>query len=136
MTARLAVSKLILTFAADLKRQNIGGWKGTVAIVLATIFAWHFASSNLFMHTHHVEGKLIAHSHPFSGTADNPAHTHTATQLNTISNASGPFVSATAFIDTTYSGFRFVPEIAHFPGQACLSPGHKVLSHRGPPASA
>lgn len=55
---------------------------------MLALFCWHLGSVTLFPHIHVVDGVVICHSHPYSGTADNPGHSHTSSQLDTIAQLS------------------------------------------------
>lgn len=54
----------------DKRRRLLG-------IFLLTVYAFFFASTNLFVHSHEGPGSKIVHSHPFNGKA----HDHTAGQI-------------------------------------------------------
>lgn len=51
------------------------------AALLLTLFSWYWCSVTLFSHEHFVDGERIMHSHPLTGSS----HSHTSTQLQTIS---------------------------------------------------
>jgi hypothetical protein len=42
----------------------------------------------LFPHVHRIDGCVYVHSHPYSGTSGNPAHSHTAQQFQLIAHLS------------------------------------------------
>ena len=56
-------------------KRNIG------AVLLLVLFAWYWSSVTLFPHAHNIDGHIYVHSHPFSGTSNNPGHSHTQFQL-------------------------------------------------------
>ena len=43
---------------------------------LLLLFLWHYGSTNLFYHSHLYQGLKIVHSHPFSSSQ--PEHAHTS----------------------------------------------------------
>lgn len=49
-------------------------------IVLAAVYAFFFASTNFFYHSHIISDVKIVHSHPWSGAA----HSHNADQISLI----------------------------------------------------
>lgn len=55
------------------------------ALLLLLLFTEYLGSTSLFMHSHRIDGQLIVHSHPYSGSADNPNHSHSAQQCKAIS---------------------------------------------------
>lgn len=55
--------------------KNIG------ALLLLVLFAGYWSCVTLFPHVHHIDGLLYVHSHPYSGPADNPTHSHSAQQF-------------------------------------------------------
>ena len=59
--------------------RNIG------ALLLLLLFAWHWSNITLFPHAHVIDGYVYVHSHPFSGSAHNPTHSHSSQQLQLIS---------------------------------------------------
>ena len=46
-------------------------------LFLVAVYAFFFASTNLFYHTHQIADFILVHSHPFSGAG----HSHTADQV-------------------------------------------------------
>lgn len=42
------------------------------ALLLLLLFTEYLGSTSLFVHSHHVGGHLVVHSHPYSGSSDNP----------------------------------------------------------------
>lgn len=55
------------------------------ALLLLLLFTEYLGSTTLFVHSHHIDGQLIVHSHPYSGTTDNPNHSHSTQQCKAIS---------------------------------------------------
>ena len=49
-------------------------------IILASVYVFFFASTNLFYHSHIISNVKIVHSHPWSGAA----HSHNADQVSLI----------------------------------------------------
>lgn len=49
-------------------------------LVLAAVYAFFFASTNFFYHSHIISDVKIVHSHPWSGSA----HSHSADQITLI----------------------------------------------------
>lgn len=54
--------------------------KKLISVVLLVVYATLFASSNLFYHSHHIDGRVIVHSHLLGGQQ----HTHTSVQILAI----------------------------------------------------
>ena len=46
------------------------------------------SSVTLFPHAHNIDGHIYVHSHPFSGTSNNPGHSHTPQQFQLIAHLS------------------------------------------------
>lgn len=63
-------------------KRNIG------AVLLLVLFAWYWSSVTLFPHAHNIDGHIYVHSHPFSGTSNNPGHSHTPQQFQLIAHLS------------------------------------------------
>lgn len=55
------------------------------ALLLLLLFTEYLGSTSLFVHSHRIDGELIVHSHPYSGTKDNPNHSHSTQQCKAIS---------------------------------------------------
>lgn len=72
--------------------KNIG------ALLLLVLFAGYWSSVTLFPHVHRIDGCLYVHSHPYSGTANNPGHTHTAQQFQLIAHLSLLIVALGALV--------------------------------------
>ena len=56
--------------------------------MLLVLFAWYWSSVTLFPHAHNIDGHIYVHSHPFSGTSNNPGHSHTPQQFQLIAHLS------------------------------------------------
>ena len=54
-----------------------------IGLVLLLVYAFFFASTNFFYHSHQLAGCKIVHSHPFN----DPGHSHTANQVLLIDSA-------------------------------------------------
>jgi hypothetical protein len=54
----------------------------TIRIALLLLFLAYFGSTNLFYHSHIINGSLVTHSHPYSGEANQ--HTHSTESLFVI----------------------------------------------------
>ena len=101
-------------------------------LFLILVYAFFFASTNFFYHTHQLaDGKLV-HSHPFSI----PGHSHTAGQILLIDSVdSADFQeSAELSVPDAISGFP-VPEICDICTEDVLSGTSFSYSLRAPPAS-
>ena len=48
-----------------------------IGFILILVYAFFFASTNLFYHSHQLADYKLVHSHPFS----NPGHSHTSNQI-------------------------------------------------------
>ena len=55
-----------------------------IAALLLSLTVWYQCCTTLFSHTHTIGSYRITHSHPYTGTSDNPCHSHTAAQFLTI----------------------------------------------------
>ncbi len=53
------------------------------SLLLLSLFG-HMAGMSFFPHTHIVDGGTITHSHPYSGTSQNPGHGHSVSQFALI----------------------------------------------------
>ncbi|MCD8073083.1 MAG: hypothetical protein LUE10_07965 [Alistipes sp.] len=62
--------------------------KRIASTALLAIFCWYMGGVTLFPHVHVVDGVVICHSHPYSGTSENPGHSHSLLQLETIAQLS------------------------------------------------
>lgn len=100
-------------------------------IILMLVYAFFFASTNFFYHSHQLADSKIIHSHPFSI----PGHSHTANQIFLINQ-----IDSADFLDSAQVQ---VPDV--IPGLSCpefsLRCADKVLSAvysshslRAPPA--
>lgn len=101
-------------------------------LFLILVYAFFFASTNLFYHSHQLANHKLVHSHPFSI----PGHSHTANQIlliNLIDSADFQ-ESAELSVSDAICGFSFT-EI--FDNRSCdILYGIKFsYSLRAPPAS-
>ena len=62
---------------------------GTLLMLL--LFTSYIGCISFFPHNHFVDGHTITHSHPYSGSTENPNHSHTSTQLSAIAMLSTVF---------------------------------------------
>lgn len=96
------------------------------------LFAFFFASTNLFTHVHEgPEGKIV-HSHPWSGKA----HSHSDTELHLLQLISSNIFEASERISVTVSDSPVVPY--HPSGvlpEVAQTVFHHVLGLRAPPQS-
>lgn len=108
--------------------------KGKITILgtlLLTIFAWYWCSATLFSHEHFVDGVKIVHSHPLAGSS----HTHTSSQLQTISFLT-MFLALAATAVVTLSPIEgFKSEIATKLCEKIISVATLTRSLRAPPVS-
>lgn len=63
------------------QKINKGLWYGLLMLLL---WIGYIGGISLFPHNHIVDGHRITHSHFYSGTTDNPSHSHTAQQFKVI----------------------------------------------------
>ena len=103
----------------------------TAGIVLALVYAFFFASTNLFYHSHTISNVRIVHSHPWSGAA----HTHSDTQISLIEIFDSSVYAQAELVVIESS----VPET--IPATESIAPvgkpycrGTFILSFRAPPA--
>lgn len=74
------------TFATmNREKRNI------LSIFLLLLFAYSFASNNLFLHTHIIGDVKVSHSHPYS----NSCHGHSSSELNLIDEFNNSSLSFT-----------------------------------------
>lgn len=104
-------------------------YKSALALVL---FAFFFASTNLFPHVHEGPDGRIVHSHPWSGKA----HSHSASEIQFLQ-----IISATIYLDSGPAelitaespSFSFIPVQAS--PKVVQTIFHHVLGLRAPPVS-
>lgn len=110
----------------------MGNRKRIIAgIVLAAVYAFFFASTNLFYHSHIISDVKIVHSHPWSGAA----HSHNAEQISLIEvldSAVYQETEATVIPGPIPETFFRVAAIAHV--AAPIQPTILTFSLRAPPA--
>jgi hypothetical protein len=97
-----------------------------IAALLLSLTVWYQCCTTLFSHTHTIGRYRITHSHPYTGTSDNPCHSHTAAQFLTIALLAGAAAAA--------------PEtgrlLRHLLPCGTTAPHTRAVSLRGPPVSA
>ncbi len=93
-----------------------------IAALLLSLTVWYQCCTTLFSHTHTIGSYRITHSHPYTGTSDNPCHSHTAAQFLTIALLS----AFTALAAMLAGAAAAAPEN----GQAATPP--PSLRHHGP----
>lgn len=104
-------------------------YKSALALVL---FAFFFASTNLFPHVHEGPEGRIVHSHPWSGKA----HSHSESELQLLQ-----IISSNIYLDSCHADFvtaespdfPFIPAVA-LP-EVVQTVFHHVLGLRAPPVS-
>lgn len=72
--------------------------RNTGALLLLLLFAWYWSSVMLFPHAHTINGHVYVHSHPFSGSSNNPGHSHTPQQFQLITHLSLLVMTAAALV--------------------------------------
>ena len=102
------------------------------SIILLVLFAFFFASTNLFFHTHEgISGKIV-HSHPWSAKS----HNHTGAQFQAISLLSANIFDLSDSVDRVDCPQCPLIETAHFDKSASIAGVHPgAISLRGPPMS-
>lgn len=96
------------------------------------LFAFFFASTNLFPHVHEGPDGRIVHSHPWSGKA----HSHSASEIQFLQ-----IISANIYLDSGHAelitaespNFSFIP-VQALP-KVVQTVFHHVLGLRAPPVS-
>ena len=78
-------------FAAQMgyRKTTYNRFLGTLLMLL--LFTSYIGCISFFPHNHFVDGHTITHSHPYSGSTENPNHSHTSTQLSAIAMLSTVF---------------------------------------------
>lgn len=101
-------------------------------IILATVYAFFFASTNFFYHSHVISDVKIVHSHPWSGAA----HSHNADQISLIETLDSAVYeeSETVTVPGPVPEFSF-RTVAEAPAAAPLSAAVLTFSLRAPPAT-
>lgn len=101
-------------------------------LFLVAVYAFFFASTNLFYHTHQIADYILVHSHPFSGSG----HSHTADQVLLIDAVDSAIYQESSVI----SAPDMIPELPRL----VISLGRETdvfsthifsISLRAPPAS-
>ena len=117
-----------------------------IAVLLLSLTVWYQCCTTLFSHTHTIGSYRITHSHPYTGTSDNPCHSHTAAQFLTIAllsafTALAAMLAGAAGVERTPRGFiAAAPEtgrlLRHLLPCGTTAPHTRAVSLRGPPVSA
>ena len=103
------------------------------SVVLLALYAIFFASTNLCVHSHDIEGVRVVHSH-LGGSA---SHSHTASQIQTIN-----FIDTEAFVSSQCISADDVCFAASVENCGCayqdavLPANYKTHSLRAPPCFA
>ncbi|KAB2829487.1 MAG: hypothetical protein F9K10_00115 [Paludibacter sp.] len=71
------------------------------------LFVVYYAGSNFFAHTHSIDGKPVAHSHPFAGSN---GHQHTTAEFSVLSLLTH-FSATPTTVCTAVAAFRVVVAI-------------------------
>ena len=96
------------------------------------MYAFFFASTNLFYHTHRLANGIIVHSHPFS----NPEHSHTTSQILLIDAIhSAVYLESTELSVPERATVFFHQVVIDERAEHILSGLHISYSLRAPPAS-
>ena len=107
-----------------------------IAALLLSLTVWYQCCTTLFSHTHTIGRYRITHSHPDTGTSDNPCHSHTAAQFLTIALLS----AFTALAAMLAGAAAAAPEtgrlLRHLLPCGTTAPHTRAVSLRGPPVSA
>ncbi|MCC8087718.1 MAG: hypothetical protein LIO79_00360 [Rikenellaceae bacterium] len=111
-------------------------FKNILSSLLLILFIGYFSGITMFPHTHVINGVTITHSHPYTGSPDNPDHTHTSVELNAI-NLILTFVAVIAVV----LGFKSIlSEGVHI---KCIASDtgissviQRTVTLRGPPYTA
>ena len=107
-----------------------------IAALLLSLTVWYQCCTTLFSHTHTIGRYRITHSHPYTGTSDNPCHSHTAAQFLTIA-----LLSAFTALAAMLAGAAAAPPetgrlLRHLLPCGTTAPHTRAVSLRGPPVSA
>ena len=103
-----------------------------IGIFLVLVYAFFFASTNLFYHSHQLADSKLVHSHPFSI----PGHSHTAHQILLIElTDTADYQGAAELSAPDAAPGILCPEISDRCTEAVLSGVLLSYSLRAPPAS-
>lgn len=69
--------------------------RGVPALFMLLTFITYVGNVSLFSHRHTIEGHTVYHSHLYSGSGEQPDHTHSSQQFKTI-EALAMYVALTA----------------------------------------
>lgn len=76
----------------------MGRCRKYIGVILIVVYAFFFASTNLFYHSHQLVNSRLVHSHPFSSAN----HSHTANQVALIEIADTAIYEESAAISAPY----------------------------------
>lgn len=105
------------------------------ATLLLTIFLMHLCSISLFTHYHHFNDGIIAHSHIYVGTPDNPDHGHTKEQVQLIATLSGITAMSATIHQIDFNPTYFLCSIILFGAAHAISRTTTLHQLRAPPAT-
>ena len=100
------------------------------SVILLVLFAFFFASTNLFFHTHEGLSGKIVHSHPWGAKS----HNHTGAQFQTISMLSANIFEMSAPARLPDCPQLYLADSGHFEYVAVVRTVHcGTISLRAPP---
>ena len=103
-----------------------------IGLVLVVVYAFFFASTNFFYHSHQLADFKLVHSHPFS----NAGHSHTANQIVLIQVIdSAVYEESSAVAAPSDLPLPLVEEKLQWHAVPHVSPSVHSVSLRAPPAS-
>lgn len=102
--------------------------------ILLFLFIGQLADASLFPHSHFVDGHVIAHSHPYSGTPASPHHEHCKSQLILIAMMSVAVLAAAAVMLPDIPGSRDAGLFVKIRETFVERPRARHNYLRGPPA--
>jgi hypothetical protein len=113
------------------QKINKGLWCGLLMLLL---WIGYIGGISLFPHNHIVDGHRNTHSHPYSGSPENPNHNHSQAQIATIALLSS--VAAIVFIGSFVLGLflALLAVIKHTANSTILQLSQQIVSLRAPPA--
>lgn len=114
------------------QKINKGLWCGLLMLLL---WIGYIGGVSLFPHNHIVNGHLITHSHPYSGSPENPNHQHSQSQIATLAMLSN--VVALVALGTFALGLYFaLLAVIRSATQSSVSQlTEQILSLRAPPVA-
>ena len=114
------------------QKINKGLWCGLLMLLL---WIGYIGGVSLFPHNHIVDGYRITHSHPYSGSPENPNHHHSQAQIATLAMLSN--VVALVALGTFTLGlyFALLAVIGSTAEVSISQLTQQVLSLRAPPVA-